>query len=178
MDKLHFHRSGPSFCAETLREAIADSIEHQRLNRGLTDSDVGELTHKSRDRVGQWRARSADMPLSAWFRLLRAWGPAFAWRPLALAGYRLVRLAPATAAPDPNALARLDLRMREIEDRDIIALEREIEAAGALVDHLRQQLAEARGLSGTSCQAANCRFASAADPGRGTSSTPFNQGEA
>lgn len=148
MDKQRFHGTGQAFCADTLREAIADSIEHERLNRGLTDSDVGELTHKSRDRVGQWRARAADMPLSAWFRLLRAWGPAFAWRPLALVGYRLVRLAPATNNIDANALARLDLRMREIEDKDIITLEREIEAAGALVDQLRLELAQARGLSG------------------------------
>jgi len=146
MSLSHFRPPVGRFSADSAREAIADSLMMEQAARGLTDAEVGELAHKSRDRVLEWRGRTADMPLVCWLRLVKAWGPAFAWRPLSLLGFRLVALS-APKVPDPNALARLDLRLREIEPRDIVTIEAEIEAAGALLDHLRLQLATARGVA-------------------------------
>jgi hypothetical protein len=135
-----FHNSGPRFSAEAVLSALSESLVAEQAAHGLTDAEVGELCHKDRTRVLEWRGGTAAMPLLCWLRLLRAWGPSFGWRVLALLGYRLVRLS-TPSDPDPVALVRLHLRMLESEEKDLPALASEIEAAGAVIDALRLQLA-------------------------------------
>lgn len=151
MPDRHFHGLAPDFSATSALQAVADVLTEIKRRDQLTDGAIGDVLHKSPDRVRDYRLADSDMGLVTFLRAVRRWGEDL--NPvLALAGYRLTRSERAATCDMAKgitlsaALHRvLDaVRDGKISRDELAGMADEITEAGCVMDELRSRLAEAR----------------------------------
>ena len=151
MRDRQFHGLAPDFSATSALQSMADVLTDIKRRDQLTDGAIGDVLHKSPDRVRDYRLADSDMGLVTFLRAIRRWGDDM--NPvLALAGYRLARTDRAETcdmAKGVTLSAALHRVLDAVRDGTICADELagmadEIRDAGAVMDELRDRLARAR----------------------------------
>jgi hypothetical protein len=148
MPDRHFYGLAPDFSASSALQAMADAITDIKRRDQLTDGAIGDMLHKSPDRVRDYRLADSDMGLVTFLRACRRWGEDM--NPvMALAGYRLVRTDRADTCDIAKgitlsgALHRVLDAVRDgtICEAELAGMADEIREAGAVMDELRDRLA-------------------------------------
>jgi hypothetical protein len=130
-------------------ETLGDSLDRIKREDGLTDVDLGRVLGKSDDQAGKYRSGTADMGVVSLLLGIREWDGRFINDALGLFGMKVVSVV-SSATSDRDTLTALTGILNEvaialaddgkIDDRELVAMRPELEAAGRAIDTLRERL--------------------------------------
>jgi hypothetical protein len=135
--------------ASLLLKTLGESLEAIKSEDEATDADLGAVLGKSDDTAARYRTGLAEMPIVAFLRGCGKWDGRFANAALALVGMKLSPLDAAEGCDRKSftALCALLSEMaqaleddNEIDDRELLSMRPEIEAASKHLDRLRERL--------------------------------------
>ncbi len=133
--------------ASSALEAVAAGLNGIKRDGHFSDAAMADPLFKSPDRVRDYRLAESEMGVATFLRGMQAWGEAFAGPAVALAGFRLARLIDSgttNALPVSGLLHKLIGANADgyISDRELLDMQEEVIAAGAVVDTLRSRMAD------------------------------------
>lgn len=149
MSEPQIHPRYRTVPASLLLKTLGDSLDAIKNEDQATDEDLGAVLGKHKDTAARYRTALAEMPVVAFLRGCGKWDGRFANAVLALVG---MKLSPMDAAHGCDrkgftALCSLLSEMaqalendNEIDDRELMAMRPELEAAAKHIDRLRDRL--------------------------------------
>ncbi|HLZ78849.1 MAG TPA: hypothetical protein VKQ09_05870 [Sphingomonas sp.] len=130
-------------------ETLGASLARIKKEDNLTDVDLGRVLGKSDDQAGKYRSGDADMGVVSLLLGCREWDGRFINDALGLFGMKVVSIE-SSAATDRDTLTALTGILNEvaialaddgkIDDRELMAMRPELDAAGRVIDALRERL--------------------------------------
>lgn len=135
--------------ASKLLETLGASIGRIKSRDELTYADVGRVFGKGDDQAAKYKEGIAEMGVTSFLFGCKEWDGSFANDALGLIGMKLVTIE-TDAATDRDTLSALTGLLHEvavaladdgkIDDRELLSMRDELDAAGRAIDALRERL--------------------------------------